>query len=98
MYIGETGRSLPIRMSEHMRDEGNEKKPSGIYIHTKFNLFHEFNPSNATIIYKEERQQHRKFKKSLFISKTSNYNCNLEAGQFINPIWSAIFQKFIRHP
>jgi len=98
MNIGETGRSLPIRMSEHMRDVRNEEETSRVYIHTKLNFSHEFNPSNATIIYKEERQQHRKFKESLLISKTSNYNRNLEAGQFINPIWSAIFQKFIRHP
>jgi len=26
MYIGETGRSLPIRMSEHMRDARNERE------------------------------------------------------------------------
>ena len=93
MYIGETGRSLSIRMSEHMRDVRNEKETSGVYIHTKLNPSHECNPSNATIIYKEERQQHRKFKESLLISRTSNYNCNLEAGQFINPIWSAIFHS-----
>jgi len=42
MYIGETGRSLPIRMSEHMRDVRNEKETSGVYIHTKLNPSHEF--------------------------------------------------------
>ena len=98
VYIGETGRNLPIRLAEHLRDVRNCKDTSGPYIHVRDNPSHHFDMKNAELIDTERRHHVRKFKESLYISKSSSYNCNLESGIYINPIWSATVLKFIKSP
>ena len=57
VYIGETGRDLPVRLAEHMRDIRNNKDTSGPYIHknssyqirlSRFLHFHENERADLT--------------------------------------------------
>jgi len=98
VYIGETGRNLPVRLAEHMRDIRNNKDTSGPYIHIRDNPSHHFDVNDALLIDAEKRHHLRKFKESLYIAKSTSYNCNLESGIYINPIWSATVLKFIKSP
>jgi len=49
-----------------------------------------------TMVENERGTFRRKFLESLYITKSENYNCNLEKGLEINSIWSAVLLKFIQ--
>jgi len=89
---------MPIRIAEHMRDIRNSKESSGPYIHLRNNPSHHFDANDAQLIDRESKISHRKFKESIYIEKSSSYNCNLESGVYINPIWSATIEKFFKSP
>jgi len=96
--IGETGRSMQIRVREHLADIRKNKTTSGPYNHILQNPTHSFDPNSATMIENERGTFRRKFLESLYITKSENYNCNLEKGLEINSIWSALLLKFIQSP
>jgi len=98
VYVGETKRNLPIRLQEHLRDIRNEKPTSGPFMHIKDNPSHYFDANDARIIDRERNDSLRRFKESIYISKSSAYNCNLERGIFVNPIWSATLNIFFKSP
>jgi len=98
IYVGETGRSMQIRIREHLADIRKKKTTSGPYDHILHNPTHSFDPNSATMIENERSTFRRKFLESLYISKSDSYNCNLEKGLDINPIWSALLLKFIQSP
>jgi len=89
---------MSIRIAEHMRDIRNLKDTSGPYIHVHNNPSHHFDTNNARLIGREGKIFQRKFKESIYIEKSSSYNCNLEKGVHINPIWPAAIAKFFKSP
>ena len=98
IYVGESGRNLTIRASEHLRDIRNAKDTSGPYCHIRDNPSHHFDVTDIQLIDRERNKYIRKFKESIYIGKSVTYNCNLENGMFINPIWSATVSKFFKSP
>ncbi|UYV66761.1 hypothetical protein LAZ67_4002786 [Cordylochernes scorpioides] len=58
-YVGETGRSVAIRMSEHSRNISNQDTRSLLYQHT-LNTGHTFNTNHPTIHYRRIHNQHQR--------------------------------------
>ena len=90
--------TIHITLQEHLRDIRNEKPTSGPYMHIKDNPSHYFDANDARIIDRERNDSLRRFKESIYISKSSAYNCNLERGIFVNPTWSATLNIFFKSP
>lgn len=87
-YIGETERSLSTRYKEHMNTE------SAITTHLHENPSHHINENSASLIEREPRRFHRKFKERLWILKTNN-NLNINGGMNLNPIWEITCLRFM---
>ena len=81
IYIGETSRSLTIRMKEHLKS-----KTSAVSIHLQNNPTHSIYEDSASLIEKEPRTFHRKFKEHMWILKEPN-NFNQNTGITVNSIW-----------
>jgi len=98
IYVGETGRDIRTRSKEHLADIRMEKETSGPYAHIRNHPNHRFNQNGISIIEHENRKYPRKFKESLYILKSTEYNCNQEEGMKISPIWTALLLKNLKPP
>ena len=98
IYIGESGRDIHIRAKEHMNDIRLAKPTSSPFSHIQEFPSHHFSPNNIVLLEEERRRFPRKFKESLQILKSSNYNCNKEEGIRISPIWTAPWLKNMKPP
>ena len=72
-YIGETGRSLNIRISEHKRYIRTGSLNSAIFIHVQ-NHNHSFNFDDAKIVYKSSNKHNRLIIESALIKQYKNVN------------------------
>ena len=80
-YIGETGRCLEKRITEHKKDIVMQKSESGVAEHVR-ESDHFFDFKNAKIIYPSKNVVKRHIVESTLIStlKKSNKTCNLNLG------------------
>ncbi|OXA49049.1 hypothetical protein Fcan01_16401 [Folsomia candida] len=88
-YIGETSRPMEERIKEHERDLTKKNTKSAIATHIIENNNHRIQTESATLIHREERYFHRKFKEGLLIRNTIN-KINRDLGMEINPIWTSL--------
>ena len=72
-YIGETGRTLSKRISEHRRDVTNGKESNACFIHLR-NEGHVIDWNNAKMRLKSNNVFERKMLESILIQKTPNFN------------------------
>jgi len=93
IYVGESGRDISVRAQEHLNDIRNQRITSGPYSHIQDNPSHSFSEDNISLIEEERSKFARKFKESLYILKSAEYNCNQEEGIKISPIWTTALLK-----
>ena len=80
-YVGETGRGLKTRMSEHKNDIVHQKPESGVAEHTRKND-HFFDFKNAKFFHYSENIHRRQIIESAVLNKFSKLNLtvNLDKG------------------
>ena len=85
-YIGETGRTLDTRLSEHRRNCRNgEVLKSGVAQHALVDN-HRINWDGSTVINREQHWYRRRVKEALYIRRFGNFN--LDRGLDISSIWN----------
>ena len=72
-YIGETGRTLAKRLSEHKRDVKSAKESNACFIHLR-EEGHVIDWNNAKMLHKSSNVYERKMLESFLIQKTPNFN------------------------
>ncbi|CAL8068821.1 unnamed protein product [Orchesella dallaii] len=82
IYIGETSRSIEQRDYEH-----HHQLTSAVNDH--LNEFPSHQVDSASLLERESREFHRKFKEHLWILKYDKENINNNNGKAVNSIWSA---------
>ena len=86
-YIGETCRTLNVRLKEHQRCCRNfESQKSAVAQHA-IEEDHRIDWSNSTVIDKEPQWHRRRLKEALHIKKHSNFN--QDQGLTVSPIWNS---------
>ena len=70
-YIGESGRRLRDRMSEHKNDINNKKQNSNVYAHVR-DFFHVFDFENVKIIDKSDKKWTRRKLEGIYTHLDSN--------------------------
>ena len=86
-YIGETCRTLNVRLKEHQRCCRNfESQKSAVAKHA-IEEDHRIDWSNSTVIDKEPQWHRRRLKEALHIKKHSNFN--QDQGLTVSPIWNS---------
>ena len=86
-YIGETGRSMEVRMKEHRRAVLQDNKNNGIAVHAN-NTMHDIQWSSAEVLHSESHWYKRKVLESLYINdKHSSDKMNLDNGLKLNSTW-----------
>ena len=88
VYVGETGRSLEMRLKEHRYAVRTKDSRNGIAVHADTNN-HEVDWDAAKVIMFEEHQTKRKVLESLQINKQTN-TTNLDSGYTLSPIWKPL--------
>ena len=84
-YVGETGRTLTQRITEHKRAVKNADSNNGLAVHVA-GAEHEIRWDEA-VVCREEQWTKQKIKESLSIKAHTN-NLNLNAGAFIDTNWN----------
>ena len=87
-YIGETGRTLDVRLKEHRRAVKMNNKSNGIAVHTN-STSHDIDWDSVEVIDQEQNWIKRKIKEALHI-RSVNAPMNLDQGYQLNSIWSAL--------
>ena len=80
--MGETGRTLKQRITEHKRAVKNADSNNGLAVHVT-RTKHQIEWDEAEVICREEHWMKRKIKESLMIKANDN-NLNLDAGVSID--------------
>ena len=83
--MGETGRTLKQRVTEHKRAVKNADSSNGLAVHVT-KTQHRIEWNEAEVICREEQWMKRKIKESLMIKAHGN-NLNLDAGVSIDTNW-----------
>ena len=91
-YIGETGRTVGIRMDEHRRSVSKKGERSQIYVHKRETQGHDFDIDNVKIIAKENNMKPRRFVEACFTKFTSN---NINRSIDIPNCYNTILKKHI---
>ena len=87
-YVGETGRTLDVRLKKHKRAVKMDNQNNGIAVHANKTL-HDIQWDSAEVLERKSNLYKRKFKEALHI-KDENLPMNLDQGFQINPIWSTL--------
>ena len=87
-YIGETGRTLKVRLKEHHRAVNVSDANNGIAVHANEHD-HPVDWSSAKILHKETNFIKRKVVEALHISETK-HTMNLDQGLRLNPTWQTL--------
>ena len=90
-YIGETGRSLQVRITEHKRAVRIGDPKNAISIHAN-STGHAIDWNNSEVLSYEKSLSRRKFKEAAIIHRTAN-NINTVSGSFIHPTWHPFFKS-----
>ena len=83
--MGETGRTLKQRITEHKRAVKNADRNNGLAVHVA-STKHKIRWGEAEVVLREEQWTKRKIKASFSI-KTHANNLNLDAGVPIDSNW-----------
>ena len=84
-YIGETGRSMEVRMKEHQRAVRQDNTNNGIAVHAN-NTMHNILWESAQILHRETHWHRRKVLESLYIEEQAS-TMNLDGGLRLNSTW-----------
>ena len=87
-YIGETGRTLKVRLKEHHRAVNVSDTNNGIAVHANEHD-HPVDWSSAKILHKETNFIKRKVVEALHISETK-HTMNLDQDLRLNPTWQTL--------
>ena len=87
-YIGETRRSLEVRLKEHRRAVRMDHDNNGIAVHAN-NTFHDIKWGSAQVIERETNWYKRKVKEAQWIKGTKD-SINLDQGLILNATWSTL--------
>ena len=90
-YIGETGRTLEVRLMEHMRAVKTQQSTNGIAVHVK-ETGHDIQWNNAQVLEQEPMWWKRRYKEALRIQAENN-TMNLDQGLQLSSIWSTLTQQ-----
>ena len=87
-YIGETGRTFKIRMSEHKRaiKIGDHNNAISVHVHS---TGHSILWDKCEVLAVEENWRRRKIREAILIKSTSD-TINTDPGVHINPSWDSI--------
>ena len=83
VYVGETGRKLKTRMSEHTHDIDRMNESSRVAMHER-DTGHDMNVEDCKILYKAKRLNQR-----LFLESWSTNDISLNRCIDLNPVYSA---------
>ncbi len=90
-YIGETGRSLQVRITEHKRAVRIGDPKNAISIHAN-STGHAIDWNNSEVIAYKKSLPRWKFREAAIIHRTAN-NINTVSGSFIHPTWQPFFKS-----
>ena len=85
-YVGETGRSMDIRMKEHQRAVRQDSSNNGIAVHANKTM-HSIQWDSAQVIHRETHWHRRKILESLYIAEQPTITMNLDGGLRLNSTW-----------
>ena len=85
-YIGETGRTLKVRMAEHKRAVKSKDPPNGIAVHVQ-KTAHNINWQEARILARENNWGRRRVLEALEIQQRRP-KMNLDAGLLLDRSWT----------
>jgi predicted GIY-YIG superfamily endonuclease len=91
-YIGETGRSLKIRLKEHEADIKNERSRTSALAEHSSKTKHHVCLEDAKIIAREDNYQKRKIKEAIEIMKFPQ-NLNRDNGSEISGNWLPLIRQ-----
>ena len=92
VYIGETGRCLSIRISEHKRAVQHLDKSNALAVHITEHMDHQIQWEESTIIEFESNWYRRRLKEAIWIKRTAN-TLNTDPGLHINVTWNTMLLK-----
>jgi hypothetical protein len=96
VYIGETGRTLKKRTSEHQRDtDHGDTQKSAVAEHV-WDLQHDIDWVSTKIIDRNTNWTERKFMEACHVIDNSN-NFNRDKGVEIPPEWNKLFKGTADH-
>ena len=90
-YIGETNRTLEVRLKEHKRAVKTQLSNNGIAVHVN-KTGHDIQWNSAQVIEQEPMWWKRRYKEALRIQAASN-TMNLDQGLQLNSIWSTLTKQ-----
>ena len=85
-YIGETGRSLQKRITEHKYSVNNNDRKNGIAVHA-WDMGHQPDWNAAEVVDMEPHYWKRHVLEAIWIQNTSQ-TCNLDRGMILSNAWS----------
>jgi len=91
-YIGETGRSLQKRLTEHKAAVRKGVSKNGIAVHVQKHD-HRVDWEAARIIDQEQRYWPRRIREAIHIANKNGLSTNLDCGLNIDSIWSPFLNR-----
>ena len=85
VYVGETGRNLKLRLTEHKRAVKNKDPNNGLAVHVNITN-HTILWNSAEVLTTEPNWSKRKVKEALYIKRTKN-TLNLDQGYILDNVW-----------
>ena len=89
VYIGETGRPLKTRISEHKRAVGTGDVRNANAVHW-MRTGHSMDWGAAAVLDRASRWRERKVKESVYIKSRKTYNMGL--GFPLSPVWNSLIR------
>ena len=86
-YIGETGRTLKVRLMKHKRCCWNLDPQKSAVAQHALDENHQIDWEGSTVIDRESHWHRRSIKEAMHIRKQSNFN--QDQGLTISPIWTS---------
>ena len=87
-YVGETHRTLEVRMKEHKRAVKNNNRNNGIAVYAN-DTEHSSDWEKAEVIDKEQNWRKRRVEEALYI-KEVKAQMNLDRGMALDGVWSTL--------
>ena len=89
VYIGETGRPLKTRITEHKRAvrEGDARNANAVHC---MRTSHSMDWDAATVVDRASRWRERRIKESVHIRKKKT--CNMDLGFPLSPVWNSLIR------
>ncbi|CAL8107370.1 unnamed protein product [Orchesella dallaii] len=97
IYVGETSRSLKIRVKEHQKDVEQAKTEESAVAGHVFEKEHHVDFGNASLVERETRTYNRLFKEGLYIRKAPNV-MNRNNGMEIHEDWLDLLLPLTKTP